>query len=88
MKRKYVKPAYLAEEFGFAQTIAQVCTGDRNDSYPTHASKDSCAWAIDGDIFVFITSVAACTHPIASDGDYSDICYNTPTNGTAVFASY
>ena len=89
MKKKYIKPEYLAEKFGFAQTIAEVCSGDWGDSYPTHLSKNSCAWAHDGgEEFIFLATVDACTTPLDENASFEGICYNTPANGTTVFASY
>lgn len=87
MKREYVKPVYLAEEFGFAQTIADVCIGDKGENVPLHESKNTCAWLVDGETAIFFSSVAACKFPLDPNGSYDEFCYNAPEGTVNMFAS-
>lgn len=88
MKKVYKKPSYVAEMFGFSQTIADTCYDVRGDSYANHWTKQTCAWLIYGESAVFIAGNDKCAdHALEPNTQWGDFCYNAPDAGINVFAS-
>lgn len=90
MKKKYMKPGIIIEDFKIAQNIATSCginpgTGT-NYGTPLHADPYTCAW--DDGIDTFWTeNVLTCGEKYDSDVPIGGICYNNPEGGMKVFAS-
>ena len=82
MKKAYEKPVLYIERFTLSQTIALNCGENVYLGEPTHGSKETCGWNVDG-IIVF-TSKNYCSELTEI---YLDVCYNAPAGGYNVFAS-
>ena len=82
MKKKYVKPQIIIENFSLSTTIAGDCEGDPVGN-PT---RGTCAVIGSGDIYMFSGTVSQCEFVI--DGDQWDgFCYHVPTEYNNLFNS-
>lgn len=91
MKKQYSKPGIFIEEFQLSQNISTACGvpgGGSSLGRPKYADPMSCAWEV-GDVLVFTNSVGTkCDWKLDEGEDYEGVCYNNPTSGNNVFASY
>ena len=89
MKKTYMKPIIIIENFSLAQSIANGCKVDdsRHFGDPNMWSKTTCGWIAPefGDI-IFIKD-GICNNIVDPNVEINGVCYNAPTAGTVVFGS-
>lgn len=90
MKKTYVKPGIIIENFSLAQNIASGCSVDRNRHFgdPNQASKYTCGWVDNefGDV-IFLEKGPCKTPGITEDTTVEGLCYNAPAAGVSIFGS-
>lgn len=88
MKKRYVKPGIIIEDFKIAQSISAGCGAAHNSSLggPTQWDKTSCGWNAGGAV-IWIDEPHGCTVPTDEDGVVNGFCYNSPA-GANIFGSY
>ena len=76
MKKVYMKPEVVFEDFSLSTNIASGCEIKTNTP-----SQGTCAYGEDTDfgVAIFLDSVAACTYHQA-EGEFNKICYHTFEN--------
>lgn len=89
MKKKYEKPFMVMEHFNMTQSIAAGCGAAHNSTlgHPNHANKNTCGWAIDDSVILWIGSTGVCTENNGENEDVMGICYNNPSGGQSIFNS-
>lgn len=90
MKRTYVKPALVMEQFNLTQSIASGCGEFVNNGSlgkPGQA-QGTCGWDMGNFIVWVADSSLGCTQDWPADQPYADIiCYNNPNGNQAIFSS-
>lgn len=82
MKKVYSAPDIAFESFSMSVSIASDCTAE------TNWGKDSCGYKFDGETYIFLETVAACTDKIVDgDPDYNGICYHNFSSDKQLFGS-
>lgn len=86
MKKAYVKPEIMFENFSLSTNIAGDC-----ESIVGNASKGVCAVLGTGDVAIFSETMNACDYTTESRGNASDtydgFCYHVPTSDKTLFNS-
>lgn len=88
MKKKYMRPTVLIEQFTLAAHIANCGAGGNHDNAlgtPTHGSINNCGWKVPTGLVIF-TQKGACQE-LVGEGEYGDYCYNNPNPSYKVFSS-
>lgn len=80
MKKAYVKPDIIFEDFTLSTSIAAGC--ERQTDTP---SWNMCGVAF-GNMNLFLSSISACTDPVEDDGSLG-YCYHNPSDLTNLFNS-
>lgn len=82
MKKEYIKPLVIVENFSLSTNIAGNCGLIVNNS-----SENVCAYNPDrSSKYIFTSTISACiTHE--DDGEYEGICYHAPTEAYELFNS-
>ena len=82
MRQQYSKPDILFEDFSLSSGIAAGCEEIINTAY-----SGQCAMKF-GDMMVFVSSVSACTDPVADGSpNYNGLCYHVPIDTKNIFNS-
>ncbi|WP_455543005.1 hypothetical protein [Intestinibacter sp.] len=89
MKKKYIKPGIVIEDFKLSQSISAGCGAahDSNLGGPTQWSISTCAWDAGGAI-IWTESNAKCNIKLEEDADGFGVCYNNVDGGANIFGSY
>lgn len=94
MKKKYVKPGIIIEDFVLAQNISGGCgavPGGNTLGKPTHwDNTTNCGWDLnDGSNYIiWVKQIGStCTSDWPADVPYDGICYNNPQGGNSIFNS-
>lgn len=89
MKKRYVKPGIIIEDFKIAQSISAGCGAAHNGEFggPTQWSNKTCGWSIQEGIVMWIDSDHGCTIPTGETAEGTGVCYNAP-EGANIFGSY
>lgn len=86
MKKKYMKPEIMFEDFSLNTSIAANCEGIVNN-----ANKGTCAVIGTGDIYMFSGTVSQCDFKPEDMGGEEDkwdgFCYHVPTEYNNLFNS-
>lgn len=89
MKKDYIKPVVIIEDFKISQNISAGCGAAHNSPWgsPTHWDKSHCGWS-DG-VDILWAQINPCTEDGLTDidGDVGGICYNNPSLGMNIFSS-
>ncbi len=87
MKRNYVKPEIMFEDFSLSTNIASGCDVDRQ------FARGVCAYKLSGDFgdtIIFTSEVTGCAEAgkdsVVDDG-YNGICYDVPAENNNLFNS-
>lgn len=82
MKKKYIKPEIMFENFSLSTTVAGDCYHDTSLQ-----TEGTCGLDFGGDI-VFLVDVTGCKDQYETDdGSYNGICYHNPTETSNLFNS-
>lgn len=81
MKKAYVKPEIMFEDFTLSTNIAGDCEVIINNS-----TRGDCAYTLRTGESVFTSNYGVCTTKEA-DGDYNGICYHVPIDSNNLFNS-
>lgn len=82
MKKTYIKPEIMFEEFSLSTNIAATC-----GTPATHSENQyGCGYAIGRFDQVVFTELMGCSVQ-EDDGDYNGICYHVPTEAYSLFSS-
>lgn len=86
MKKTYVKPEILFENFSLNTSIASGC-----EEIIDNQSKGDCGLDF-GDIVIFVSQATGCTTNKGvvvegDDGDYNGLCYHVPQGTNNLFNS-
>lgn len=79
MKKKYVKPQIIIENFALSETIAAGCDFKTNTMV-----EGECGFPLKG-AMIFTSEVAGCLYHQPDNNDM--ICYHVPTDATNIFNS-
>ena len=87
MKKTYVKPEIMFEDFTLCSNIAAAC-----ESTVDSQSKGQCAVIGTGNINIFDGTVSACDYdptdlPGGTTDMYNGFCYHVPTDTSNLFGS-
>lgn len=86
MKKTYVKPEIMFEDFTLCSNIASTC-----ESIVNNSNKGTCAIQSSGGINLFDGTIDACDYDTTDFGNASDtyngFCYHVPTDTTTLFNS-
>ena len=84
MKKVYVKPEIVFEDFSLCASIAAGCELDT----PLPSYEENCGYPIGGDRspYTVFVSESTCTHP-EPEGFYNGFCYHAPYDYNNVFNS-
>ena len=80
MKKTYIKPEILFEDFTLSTNIAAGC-----DTKIDTTARDQCGYEFGG-MVLFLTGIAGCSDVI-TDGTYDGFCYHNPSNLNNLFNS-
>ena len=88
MKKRYVKPGIIIEDFKIAQSISAGCAAAHDSSLggPTQWGKTTCGWDAGGAV-VWTQENTHCTIKAKEDATDYVFCYNAP-EGANIFGSY
>lgn len=81
MKKEYMKPTIVFEDFTLSTNIAAGC-----DSIVGNPSQGTCGIPGTGGICIFSTPETGC-NILFDDGSYDGLCYHVPTEGNNLFNS-
>lgn len=84
MKKTYIKPEILFEDFSLNNSITAGC--ERIAPY----AMNECAYTVEtdyGTMKVFLDDLNGVCDTFKEDGKYKGICYHVPTSADNVFAS-
>lgn len=84
MKKTYIKPEILFEDFSLNNSITTGC-----EKIAT-ATMDECPYTVEtdyGSVNVFLDTMIGICDTREQDGDYKGICYHVPTSADNVFTS-
>lgn len=93
MKKEYVKPGIIIEDFVLAQNISNGCgavPGGNTLGKPTHWDTTTCGWDLnDGtNCIIWVQQEGGvCTFNWSPEASYDGICYNNPGGGNSIFNS-
>ena len=79
MKKAYIKPDIIFEDFTLSTSIAAGC------GKPTETPSWNMCGVVFGPMNLFLSSISACTDPV-EDGSYG-YCYHNPSDLTNLFNS-
>ena len=86
MKKEYMKPMIVFEDFSVDTNIAGTC-----ESIVGNPTKGTCAVIGTGDIYMFHDTISQCDFTPAGEGDalgmYNGFCYHVPTEYNNLFNS-
>ena len=81
MKKAYLKPEIIFEDFTLSVHIAGDCV-----EIVDNPTEGTCGYPIRGGT-VFIGELTGCTHPQSDNDPYNGFCYHVPTDTTQLFNS-
>ena len=88
MKKTYVKPEILFEDFALSTNIAGDCASPTNTALRGECGLE--ATGVPGG-FVFVTGMTGCSFGVdgldGGDGQFGNLCYHIPVNQAAIFNS-
>ena len=89
MKKRYVKPGIIIEDFKIAQSISAGCGAAHDSSLggPTQWGKTTCGWDAGGTV-IWTASNNGCIMKVAENAEGFGVCYNNPEGGINIFGSY
>ena len=82
MKRNYVKPMIIFEDFSMSTNIAGDC------SYLVmNPTEGTCGYVLTGEITIFTAEVQGCTHTQQEPAQIDELCYHVPIDSKELFNS-
>lgn len=81
MKKKYIKPIVIFENFSLSTNIAGNCRWIVDNSVP-----QSCTYTGTGGIIIFMNEAQGCS-TFEPDGNYDGYCYDVPMENNNLFNS-
>lgn len=91
MKKEYIKPGIIIEDFTISQSISAGCgahPGGNSTGKPNHWNKTTCGWQVGNGIVLWLDELAnPCTEGNEENEIVSGICYNNPEGGNSIFSS-
>ena len=81
MKKAYLKPEIIFEDFTLSESIAGDC-----DTIVNNSTRGVCAYVTRTGLNVFMSSIDACS-TTEDDGDYNGFCYHNPIESQNLFNS-
>lgn len=82
MKKEYIKPVIVFENFSLSTNIAAGCEG-----IVGNPSKDACAVTGTGGIAIFNTELQGCNMEPFEEDSWDGFCYHVPTEYKNLFNS-
>ena len=89
MKKTYIKPGIIVEDFVLCQNVSVGGCGAAHKSNlgsPTQASRDHCGWDLGGAV-LWVSLENKCDVPTGEKADGYLLCYNAPEGGYSIFSS-
>lgn len=89
MKKEYMKPRIIIEDFELSQNISAGCGAAHNSNLggPTQWGKTTCGWNAGGAV-IWTEGNKGCTVKAEEDAEELGVCYNNPEGGMNIFGSY
>lgn len=81
MKKPYVKPQIVFEDFELSVNIAAGC------EFRTNHAENVCVYELTGGRNVFIDADTSCNDITAPGGNYGAVCYHVPSDTSNLFTS-
>lgn len=84
MKKTYVKPEIMFEDFSLNNSITVGC------EKISQQTENACAYVVEteyGTFKVFTSALTGICDTFKADGDYKGICYHVPSSANNVFTS-
>lgn len=85
MKKNYIKPQIMFEDFTLSTNIAGDCETKTNNP-----SNNTCGMTASGLGTVFLDTMSGCSWKVVAtdgDGEFNGICYHVPTGDNNLFNS-
>lgn len=80
MKKEYMKPMIVFENFRVSSSIAANCT------YEANSTEGACGLDLGGYV-VFISEANGCRDMQSANGEWNSVCYHGPNPESNVFGS-